>query len=793
MNNKKVLSFNNIFYDVKNNEIKKEIENIINVNKLDIKHISNVFYINKKNTILNTTNLYSSLLKQKDLYTELKYDDNKDSEIFTNKKNISKIISFYSLEEIINENNQNIPFVELYKINWKKLKIKNYDNYFELFKDESAVLNFKNILYLLVQESSQTFQNLNNNYKKTILKIVEDFKNYSEKNNDNFEEYNKFINNLQKIFNDYSDELSIFYINFIREFITKLNIFVDTNKKNEIKNINYLIKLNEKKIKFLKSLNYLTIFQMSNKYKKQNLNIDLNFYREHFQNIKNSSKDFLLKYIYKLKKDIKVLWNKVKYCKNEDDFFFIYKNILVLKKTIQIIKKSIKKIFLFKEEDFSAFENYVAKEIDGFVNNQLFFSKKYVYKNMKKRTQILKTIIKYEFSLNFSNFEQKSLEIKENFNKNIHETKNKIKSIKWLFKQINYSKINKNKILTLNNQNLLYKAEIKWIKSNQEKIFSTSSGFKSSKNKRLYKYILDLNKTIKSSIVSINWILKKNKNFDFFQSSQGFEEIQEFYNIFIKNNWFDEFYKAIIQNISHNKKFSKKFIYQINWIFKFEKIYSYLSVNFSNYFSPYNKLKNIDKLKLKLLNILMEEKEILFIEDYNGISKNTKEEFLRVLNNMFNNNNKHFAYITDDIELINSDNFNYTFVFDNNTLLEEGETDQIVRYALNPYVFNLFDKKENNINIRQNIIQTKKIEIIRNQHSLWANEELYSSWIKQNSTNNNLTDDLDYLILLKEENINVDLFNENKKIDDSILNLFEDFNENQTILTNDNEENPNIF
>ncbi|MGZ9800147.1 MAG1360 family OppF-related protein [Mycoplasma sp. AC1221] len=656
------------FTSKKNNKLS------ISIPKLLISSYTSLFFIPAVNTNLTFETLWDVIKTNKSVVLGFHDQNQQNFNLITNKKKILNKISFFDVSKISNNKDLSIPFNEIwkacidseYKYDWYLQKITNITN------QNTFIL--KNLFFKRITEFIPLIININQEYKRekdTLDKKISALQSSKLLLNKELEEIiYKYRYNLY----EYQNMLFKYFVDFLKELKSDIESVFST-----FENSNFILqkeKISElkKRYEYLQKINNTSITKVSGEIKKRDLKTEINYYYKFLKTTKTTSKTFINQQIYNLNKEISLLKYKFKYANiQHSDFVELYKDYCAKRKSLFIWKKNKKNLYYLNNEELKLLYNDVTNKIDFFIHNR--------YKTKEKNHSLikeqLKNYIEYELEINVDHYTLLSkLHYQKIINK-INDVKSKIRK----FDNTNYKQIHNHKFLVemknLNQQLQLASAELDWSNYVENKIFDN---LLTHKNNKINQFSINLKNVIKSFNTSFkkvsylfNSITDKDEN-----STNIFENLSSFYNSLIKKPWMINLLEHISEYCSNKKPLSKTLLNEIIAMLKFVSLLENISISQKNFLIPFKYLKNIDKIKIKLIKYWVDDSKLLIIKDLkNDIPNDHKNEFIRVLNVFSQKYKIPYIYTTDDFNILKNE-FDEIFLFNDRKLVESGDYSQVI-------------------------------------------------------------------------------------------------------------------
>lgn len=718
----------------------KNIEEYINIPYLSVeKNKKNGLFLLGENKILENKTLKKIVHNTNANYSYFEYDNQNNLVNITDMKlNNFNNIAYFDINNVDSLDNE-IPFLYQLKIYEKTYKIdkKRKNILWNLFnKNEFFIKNeFIKSCNEYALFLKDTFRNLD-----TILKTL----NENIKNNFLNKKYWIFNENIKKFLEEieeYEKKLIESELEFLKKWAEKIEFLnIENSKKSEEE-----LELLTNNIEY----NFLSFIR-----EKSQKNLKHNLYIRDEKNVISTIKNNLKEHKKIIKKYFKYVidnfFDKTRVSLEKANNFrnihsvhkYLLKTAYLNHKCGQILKKYYHKMLYLNIED-------IEEMVRNLEFEQKMFSVNFLNKIDPKTDEIyLDSKIKKDINNNFyfplDIYIARSKDNYEKMKSKIFEHLNNIKE------ELNYK--------TISRPEYDKDFEKKRIKDNIEKSKSNKE-WNTNKIKKEYIfnkkiYSNDIKKTF-NNLISYKKILENYKK----------EFIKKLKLILNKNN--DELWKKetefLLKNLDNNILFNQKFKFISNIIYScffnldnFYKIKEYLSkyqlifkilllnektsIKYKNLIRPFNTLEYISKIKLLLSTKMIYSPKLLIITDYlqeNKIDQNVKKEILRVVDELCKNNKTTQLFLTKDVDLLS--NFDVLYVISNDKLIEYGETEEIIKYPIHPFLKHKLQNREllaNDIYFNEYEYLYSNIYYINDNHFLIGPSKWIKKWIK-NSENSN--------------------------------------------------------
>ncbi|QNM93592.1 hypothetical protein H9M94_03235 [Mycoplasma sp. Pen4] len=743
---------NNVILVVKNIFIKKNAKKIngiswpkatISIPMLKVRRDEKLaLYISKDNKNLNFRNIAQYVIGDKlssmtyfNKVNENEYYDY--SNFLTNKKEVIAKTSYFNVSEIVNENDINLPLFEIwndcFKIAKKLVEDKEFINKFKVHE-----YSLKNIIYTIVRNNTSELITLTEEFVKkfkiTTARIKALYGDATLKDDET-----NLINDLKNTINEFKNQTLKPYLSLFREFKTYFNQLNDNFQQNHLNNQTRLIEESKIKLNYMNQINTSSILKVENDLKIRDLNFEIEYYRNYKNSILKISKKMMNNFILLIKKEIQTLELKKKLIDYvNDDYFDIIKDIFLKELELKIWNKNYNSLLYLNVNELINLKNSISSEINLFISNNFTQNiKKYKNKNISE----IKEFISREFVFDIKTYTIKSKMASEKINEEILKCKEQIRNIK--YRPFNHISSYKNIVAVheFEEQIKLATAELEWARYSEQKLFST---YLKNKEFRLSRFITK----IKNCISELQDEIAKTQRFYVAKSYSltsvlpaGLDETLNDLSFFLKNNWMNNALFELINYSSSKTSPSNKFLIQCASIIKFAEIFETISVTPDNYLIKFSQLETIDKAKLKLTKYRLKNDSVLFVEDdtSNDFSKETRNEFLRVLFKFSDTQKIPIVFITSDLDVIKRQ-FDRVYIFDDTQLLEGGKVKQVFENPINPTLKALLNQRIDTINFQKNLDFTQffiKEGIYYkgngNSHFVYSTLQEFQKWTLNNS------------------------------------------------------------
>ncbi|MEE3928207.1 hypothetical protein V2E24_01275 [Mycoplasmopsis ciconiae] len=812
---KRIFAIEN-FFDLSKNKNNQKI--IVNIPLLQI-------YKNKKSAILIDKD--SDFFSEKNYLNKLVNNDNcayvlndiqfsnQEYDVYFGKNNLKKKIAFFDIEEIYNSD-KNIPIFEIWKksLDFDDFYEEEHKQFHEVIKRNE--LTFKSSIFRSLNYSSEKIIPLNDEFTKELGKYATIFKEKWFAMTE--EEFLKYMDELEEIFEEYKkDSLSEFF-KFYNEIFENYRRLSDLLKNKNSDADSEEIQMIKTKLKHLREINNTSLRRVENNYKIRDLKSEIKFFQDLMVELKNRSVKYKNSITYKIEKAIKSTQEKMSLLNSfSEEYLHLYKILQIKKRSLALWRHHSHKIKYLKVSKIWDLYNSIQNEELLFINNNLAALSNPMISSILTK---IKRKVRSEFKYDFSTYIDNSHSVFNEITKEITSRQTQISRLKKLkFETVSDS----NKFLEQQKYDYLvkmYQAEDKWNKKSKDRLFKNTLKNYSPKLKRFVRSIRkneqmqrDALKIIKESIIKKAKSLNKLNDYSIY-INEKLDTVLNYQNFPLINSFIVELVDFCLNKSL--KTLSSKFINIFNAANKMVSAMSYISVNFSNYLIPYDDIQIINKIKLKLINVILQKPVILFVQDnVENTSFSQRNEFLRVLNVLTKENNIHFVLVTRDWNLVRTI-FDAVYIFYQNNLIEGGLISDIIENPIHAYTQFLVDpKKVHNIYSFDNNLPWVYNEVNYvddyKTHYVCANYENFQKWTQKDFQCNTKKDtelrnidlkDVDRVlkpVIRKHEvaisnfdkalhsiNVNSNLFVVNDR-DLSLLNELKDEQTKNTVNINDSE------
>ncbi|SJZ61745.1 MAG1360 family OppF-related protein [Mycoplasmopsis verecunda] len=708
---KKILTIENIFIKkAQNSEHNKWPFANISIPWLELKYNTlNAFYISNNNTNLSFEHIVSEISRNHnaqityfDPNTKKYWDFDKYLKFSKKNKEILKKVSYFDINEITNQEDENIPLFELWQDCQNSvtdvIKLTNLNNIYS-----NLDYTMKNVIFNNIKQRSTSLTNVNNYFVKTVNGIEQTLR---LKLNNPSADITQEIENLIYILSNYKisvmKECFEIFKSLKNEYRT-LEHGLQTSNINQQKDLIYQSQI---KLKYMKMINSMSLVKVENDMKIKDLNIQINFYKQY----KASLIKFSCKYIYYqislVKKQIKILKQKRNMVDIlSEEYFDLAKDILIKKLELRIWSRNFNSLKYLTENELNELKQTINSEIKLFILNN-FTQEKNSYKNAT--VSRIKDFIYDQFYFNIKPFTSMSKITYDFINENIAKCKHEIYQIQ--NRRFNHLPNYKNIVAVHNLEEKIKfaQSELDWAKYSEEKLFNS---LLKSKEFKLNLVKVNIKRTQKIALSMIDSIYK------LLLGHEGVEQLLtelEDIKLFIINNWIFKLLIDLINYASSKQKASNKFLKSMAAMVRFIEAYENASVSAFNFIKPFKELGIIDKAKIKLTKFNLSKSQILFIKDnMSNISNEARAEFLRVLFNIVKTNNITTIFVTDNLDFIKN-KCQWVYFFNESALLEGGKVKDVFHKPIHPVVKEIIgmnslydiDKFQDSLYIKENIYFT---------------------------------------------------------------------------------------
>lgn len=679
------------------------------------------FKSNPYTTFLNTSHDVKSLTE------EIEY---------RNKQIFSKV-EFFDLDELEIRDTE-IPIYDIWNMGFKNINID--PNEFRTFEEitKKYEIQFKSQIFRILHFYLEKIVPENQNFSRELSNYTKKIKNDWFLMNET--DFSNTILNINELLEEHKRDSLEFYFKLYQEIFNVYNQLIEREKSPDSIAESEQIKNVEIRLKYINDINNSSIKKVENNFIIRDINLEIDFYKKLLKNTKNNNIKYMNYLQYKLQKSILIIKEKMSYVTELSiENLDLYKELLMTKKLYWIWSKNKYSLcYLEKNKITEIFSDLILRS-KMFINNTL----NSLNKPGRKWTKLkIKKAIKQQFYYSFVNYSNTSVENKHEIVKIIESKKEKIKNLN----KIKFEKVpDFNKIVEQNKFDAwikLNQAEDRWNKYSSNKLFQTTlKNFQ----RKIKRFIYSNNEVIRHQITNlaiINESIKKRQNSNSRRNefNDNYELIRNVENIkkYEKNETIGEFANSIFAFIMNKNQTINQFSRTFLIIKKIIDSMSYISVNFGEYLTAYDKLKVISKIKLKLLKLVLNNPSVLFIKDtFDKNNNETRFEFIRVLNKISNEYSLSYVLVTADVKLVKKI-CDTVHIFCRNTLVESGEVQELINNSKHPYSKHALSETDLNFikdhNDDYSWIYSEVYEIDKDKkHYLYANFENYQKWTSWNN------------------------------------------------------------
>ncbi|MFV8401186.1 MAG1360 family OppF-related protein [Mycoplasma sp. 005V] len=632
------------------------------------------------------------------------YDFNKHLNFTTRKKDILAKLSYFNIDEIVDQDDLKTPLYELWDDCQNSIKsVINLDNLSSIYSNLDYTM--KNLIFNILKNHSSNLMDTNNEFIKTLQGLEQSIlATINQKDQNTLASH---LENLTFIINSY-------IVNTIKEYFEifkglkneyrRLEEGIQTSNINEQKN---LIEQSKTKLSYMNKINNVSLLKVENDLKIRDLNSEIAYYKDLKNSIIKYSRKTMYYQINLIRKEIKLLEQKKKLLDIiNDEYFDLLKDILIKKKESHIWSKNFKKLQYLNEQQLEDLKLMIDSEISIFITNN-FTETKDKYKNAT--VSKIKEFINQEFSFNIKPYITMSKNMCDQLNENIAAKQSAISEIK--NRRFNHLSNYKNivSVHELEEKIKYAQAELDWSKYSEEKLFNS---LLKSKEFKLNRIKLNVRKTEKIVCSIINSLLTKVPLLHY----EGVIKLLNEFNKFLTKNWIFDLLMDLINYSSNKQKAGKKFLKDSAAMIRFIESFETASVSIPNYIKPFKDLDVIDKAKIKLTKFGLTKIEVLIVQDnMQNIAEEARSEFLRVLFKIVEANNISTVFITSNLKFI-KETMDYVYFFNDIQLLEGAKVKELFAHPVNPDVNLLINHKIASLNQQLN----------RNYVQLFIKQEIYT-------------------------------------------------------------------
>lgn len=679
------------------------------------------FKSNPYATFLNTSHDIKSLTE------EIEY---RNKQIFSN-------IGFFDLDELEIVDTE-IPIYDIWNIGFKNIHINPAD--FKSFEEitKKYEIQFKSQIFRIMHFYLEKIVPENHNFSRELSNLTKKIKNNWFLMNES--DFSNMVVNINDLLEEHKRTSLEFYFKLYQEIFNTYNQLVEREKSPDSIAESEQVKNVEIRLKYINDINNSSIKKVENNFIIRDINLEIDFYKKLLKNTKNSNIKYMNYLQHKLLKSILTIKEKMSHVTELSiEHLDLYKELLITKKLYWIwMRNKYSLCYLDKNRIREIFADLILQS-KMFINNTL----NSLNKPGRKWTKLkIKKTIKRQFYYSFVNYSNTSVENKHEIIKIIETKQEKIKSLN----KIKFEKVpDFNKIVEQNKFDAwirLNQAEDRWNKFSSNKLFQTTLKNYQRKIKRLIYSNNELIRHQISNLSIINESIKKRQNSNSRRSEfyDNYELIRNVENIqrYEKNEIIGEFANSVFAFIMNKTQAINQFSRTFLIIKKIIDSMSYISVNFGEYLTAYDKLKVISKIKLKLLKLVLNNPSVLFIKDtFDKNNNETRFEFIRVLNKISNEYSLSYVLVTADVKLVKKI-CDTVHIFCRNTLVESGEINELLNNAKHPYSRHALSETDlsfiKNHNDDYSWIYSEVYEIDKDKkHYLYANFENYQKWTAWNN------------------------------------------------------------
>lgn len=679
------------------------------------------FKSNPYTTFLNTSHDVKSLTE------EIEY---------RNKQIFSKV-EFFDLDELEIRDTE-IPIYDIWNMGFKNINID--PNEFRTFEEitKKYEIQFKSQIFRILHFYLEKIVPENQNFSRELSNYTKKIKNDWFLMNET--DFSNTILNINELLEEHKRDSLEFYFKLYQEIFNVYNQLIEREKSPDSIAESEQIKNVEIRLKYINDINNSSIKKVENNFIIRDINLEIDFYKKLLKNTKNNNIKYMNYLQYKLQKSILIIKEKMSYVTELSiENLDLYKELLMTKKLYWIWAKNKYSLCYLEKNKITEIFSDLILQSKMFINNTL----NSLNKPGRKWTKLkIKKAIKQQFYYSFVNYSNTSVENKHEIVKIIESKKEKIKNLN----KIKFEKVpDFNKIVEQNKFDAwikLNQAEDRWNKYSSNKLFQTTlKNFQ----RKIKRFIYSNNEVIRHQITNlaiINESIKKRQNSNSRRNefNDNYELIRNVENIkkYEKNETIGEFANSIFAFIMNKNQTINQFSRTFLIIKKIIDSMSYISVNFGEYLTAYDKLKVISKIKLKLLKLVLNNPSVLFIKDtFDKNNNETRFEFIRVLNKISNEYSLSYVLVTADVKLVKKI-CDTVHIFCRNTLVESGEVQELINNSKHPYSKHALSETDLNFikdhNDDYSWIYSEVYEIDKDKkHYLYANFENYQKWTSWNN------------------------------------------------------------
>lgn len=679
------------------------------------------FKSNPYTTFLNTSHDVKSLTE------EIEY---------RNKQIFSKV-EFFDLDELEIRDTE-IPIYDIWNMGFKNINIDL--NEFRTFEEitKKYEIQFKSQIFRILHFYLEKIVPENQNFSRELSNYTKKIKNDWFLMNET--DFSNTILNINELLEEHKRDSLEFYFKLYQEIFNVYNQLIEREKSPDSIAESEQIKNVEIRLKYINDINNSSIKKVENNFIIRDINLEIDFYKKLLKNTKNNNIKYMNYLQYKLQKSILIIKEKMSYVTELSiENLDLYKELLMTKKLYWIWAKNKYSLCYLEKNKITEIFSDLILQSKMFINNTL----NSLNKPGRKWTKLkIKKAIKQQFYYSFVNYSNTSVENKHEIVKIIESKKEKIKNLN----KIKFEKVpDFNKIVEQNKFDAwikLNQAEDRWNKYSSNKLFQTTlKNFQ----RKIKRFIYSNNEVIRHQITNlaiINESIKKRQNSNSRRNefNDNYELIRNVENIkkYEKNETIGEFANSIFAFIMNKNQTINQFSRTFLIIKKIIDSMSYISVNFGEYLTAYDKLKVISKIKLKLLKLVLNNPSVLFIKDtFDKNNNETRFEFIRVLNKISNEYSLSYVLVTADVKLVKKI-CDTVHIFCRNTLVESGEVQELINNSKHPYSKHALSETDLNFikdhNDDYSWIYSEVYEIDKDKkHYLYANFENYQKWTSWNN------------------------------------------------------------
>ncbi|MFV8473818.1 MAG1360 family OppF-related protein [Mycoplasma sp. Z407A] len=698
--NKKILTIENIFIPKGYSKNRTGIwpSSNISIPFLSIyQNNKTAFYIPSDNENITFHNLGKFILKDKNTVmtyynpnVKEYYDFNNYQNFSTKKKDILAKVSYFNINEIVDQDDLNIPLFELWADCQNSIKsVINLANLNNIYSNLDYTM--KNLIFNILKNHSSNIMDTNNEFIKTIRGLEQSLL-FANNNNDQ-DALSGHIENLNFVINSYIVNTIKEYFDVFKELkneYRRLESGIQTSNINEQKN---LIEQSKIKLSYMNQINNVSLLKVENDLKIRDLTSEINYYKDLKNSIAKYAKKTMYYQISLIHKEISLLEQKKKLLPSiNDEYFDLLKDILIKKKELNIWIKNFRRIQYLNEQQLEDLKLMIDSEISIFITNN-FTETKDKYKNAT--VSKIKEFINQEFSFNIKPYIAMSKNMYDQLTERIANNQNAIRQVKNL--RFNHLSNYKNVVSVheLEEKIKYAQAELDWSKYSEEKLFNS---LLKSKEFKLNRLKLNVRRTERTVISIINSLLVK---MTLLHNENAIKTLVDFKK-FLTKNWICNLLMDLINYSSNKQKASKKFLKDSAAMIRFIESYETASVSIPNYVRPFKDLDIIDKAKIKLTKFGLSKIEVLLLQDnMENIAEEARSEFLRVLFKIVEANNIATVFITSNLKFI-KETMDYVYFFNDMQLLEGAKVKEIFSHPVNPDIKLLINHKISSLNQQLN-------------------------------------------------------------------------------------------